>query len=1395
MHTILSETKSRSAKNLFLHTLFFILLVTQINNAQWHSQNQFETPVFETISIEDGLPENSVTCILQDYLGYMWFGTKNGLVKYDSYTMTVYKPDKINDKSISGRVIIDLFEDNNKTLWVGTLDGLNRFNRGDESFTSYRFNPNDTNSISSDSVHTIYEDRFGRLWIGTLSGLNLFNKESGKFTRFYFVDSKSKAVSHIQTNQYSLSINTITDDPLSEDVLLGTGFEGLWRFNINEKQISRFDFNDSASVNKKLGKIQNIYKSRDSKLWMVTINSVSCLDPVSKECKCYFDFPIREWEQYAEPYYLSGSIIEDQFGNIAAGFFAEEKGLIYLNPNTGEINNFELIPNRSRNTWLNKIHSLYEDRSGIIWIGTWSTGVKKWKRYENKFSVLQSNASDPNSLSSPEVYSLICDPKGYTWYCTPEGLDRYDQRTRRYTHYLRDEKCVTDFMVFAAMIDHSGILWLGTSNCGLVKFDSQYSTYRFCLNNPNKLNLMGKTILCLLQDHLGYIWIGTLGFGIYKYDPVNGNLEQYKNDPADSLSLSENEVVSILEDHNDNLWVGTNAGGLNKFNRETGRFTYAGFKNCLSLYEDSENRFWVAEYLSGLNLFDTEKLKVTANFSRDNGLASNSNIGVIEDDYKNLWFVSDAGISRVNPETKKVKNFMVENKFSDVFNFYIPSCTGKGIDGKMYINTRKGVVIFNPANVNDDPTPPQVVISDLSLFNRPEKKLDYTGFIPEAKEITLPYDLNDLRFDYVGLQYNEPLKNTYKYILENFDDDWVEAGTQRNATYTNLNPGEYVFRVTASNRDGVWNETGASIKIVILPPWWKTWWAYLLYTLTILSIFIASTRFYLNRQRLRQKLVLESEHAEKLEEVAQMKSDFFTNISHEFRTPLTLILGPVKQVIEKIKDTKIKEELSIVHKNANNLLGLVNQLLDISKLESGNMKLKTFPMNVIPFLKALVHSFASYAERKNIALRFISQENEIIAYIDKDKIEKIIINILSNAFKFTPEGGQIDINVSKLNKHVDVSISDTGIGISKEKIPFVFDRFYQVDGNHKSEYEGTGIGLALTKELVELHHGKIAIDSVEGKGTTFIVSIPLGNEHLTPEEICDAPEAETIVADSKAETIFIGESKEELFADKKSYSDLDIGKEETILIVEDNTDVRNYIKNNLENDYRVLEAIDGEDGWNNSVESLPDIIVSDVMMPKMDGFTLLEKLKTDERTSHIPVILLTARAASEDKIEGYKTGADAYIMKPFDTNELKARIKNLLEQRKRIHQHFQRKGIFDLDKPGVNSVDKIFLRKAFDTITQNISDPSFSVESFAENMAISRYVLYKKIVSLTGESPVELIRRIRLQRAAELIEKNFGNLSEIALEVGFSNPAYFSDCFKKQFGVSPSHYPQKTAGN
>ena len=493
---------------------------------------------------------------------------------------------------------------------------------------------------------------------------------------------------------------------------------------------------------------------------------------------------------------------------------------------------------------------------------------------------------------------------------------------------------------------------------------------------------------------------------------------------------------------------------------------------------------------------------------------------------------------------------------------------------------------------------------------------------------------------------------------------------------------------------------------------------------------------------------------------------------------------------------KIRDDLRIVHKNANRLLALVNQLLDISKLESGNMKLQAIPQNVIPLFKALALSFTSYAERKRIALTFHSAEDEIPAYIDRDKIEKIITNILSNAFKFTPEGGSIEVAVTRDGNYVHVMISDTGIGIPADKIPKIFDRFYQVDGSHTREQEGTGIGLSLTKELVELHKGHIEVESEEGKGTTFMVHIPLGKDHLKPEEICEPGKEEEKTSPIARQVTFVSEELADRAETETGRPDIRlITKTENplLLIVEDNADVRDYIRTNVQKEYRILEAIDGEDGWNKSIENMPDVIVSDVMMPKMDGFKLCDNLKTDERTSHIPVILLTAKASSRDKIEGFDTGADDYIMKPFEPEELKARIRNLVEQRKRIHEHFRKKGLFEIDEEHITPVDQRFLQRTAAIITEHIADTSFGVEVLAAEMAVSRSLLLKKIEALIGEPPNELIKRTRLNKAAKLIENRFGNMSEIALEVGFRNPSYFAECFKKQFGFSPSQYHHSPA--
>ena len=636
-------------------------------------------------------------------------------------------------------------------------------------------------------------------------------------------------------------------------------------------------------------------------------------------------------------------------------------------------------------------------------------------------------------------------------------------------------------------------------------------------------------------------------------------------------------------------------------------------------------------------------------------------------------------------------------------------------------------------------------------------------------------------------------------MLEPYDTSWIDAGTQRTARYTNLDPGEYTFRVIASNSDGVWNEKGTFINIIIKKPWWQTYLAYLVYLYWVFSLLYFLRRYELSRQKLKYNLKLGNLEKEKLKEIDQIKSRFFANISHEFRTPLTLIFGPAKDISESAEDVNIKKSAGIIQKNAAKLYGLVNQLLDLSKLEAGKMKLLTRKKNIIPLLKGLVLSFTSLAERKRIILKFDSKEEIINVYIDRDKIEKIINNILSNAFKFTPEGGEIDVKVLRLKSAVEIIVTDTGKGIPKERIGIIFDRFYQVDGSSTREGEGTGIGLALTKELVELHKGIISVESQEGEGTTFKIQIPLGKDHLKSSEIVNKEEpeesAETI---EKPEIISGIEMTEEKLGINKitdaELSDENEGKP-LLLIVEDNFDVRNYIISHLDEDYKIQEAVDGDEGFTKSIEHFPDLIISDVMMPKMDGFQLCVKLKTDERTSHIPIILLTAKATSENKIEGYETGADDYIMKPFDTKELRVRVKNLIDQRKQLRKHFKKEGIFNLENKKIKSVDKRFLEKATKIIHDHISDTSFGVELFASELAISRAALHKKLVALIGEPPSELIKRIRLSKAGILLKNNTGNISEIALEVGFNNPAYFAECFKKQFGETPSQYQKKLTQN
>jgi signal transduction histidine kinase/DNA-binding response OmpR family regulator len=826
------------------------------------------------------------------------------------------------------------------------------------------------------------------------------------------------------------------------------------------------------------------------------------------------------------------------------------------------------------------------------------------------------------------------------------------------------------------------------------------------------------------------------------------------NDPSDIHSISSNIVEGIFEfpdSDGSTLWIGTQGGGLCQFDKGTGEFTI---------------------------------------YTKKDGLPVNRVLKIIADPKGNLWLAADWNICMFDTAKKMIKYFEASNELpASPFACLIDH------EGELFFGGYRGLVRFYPDSMKDNSYVSDPVLTDLKINYKPAE-LDTV--ITEKKSIVLAYQQNYLSFEFAALDFYRPELYQYAYKMEGADKDWVFTdATRRYATYTNLDPGKYIFRIKCANNNGVWNEQGTSVRIIITPPWWRTGWAYVLYALILGSIVVGLWRFQVRRIQIRSELKMKSFETQKLQEIDSMKSRFFANISHEFRTPLTLILGPINKILTKTRNQEIKQELNIMQRNAQRLQRLINQLLDLSKIEAGKMTLQARPENIVALLNRIVQSFESQAKLKGIELKFQSEQDEIIAFIDRDKIENIFYNLLSNALKFTSQGGNVAVvcKIQFVNRksEIVIAVADTGIGIPPNRLDKIFNRFYQVDDSYTREHEGSGIGLALTRELVDLHHGKIEVESELNKGTTFRVYLPLGKEHLKPEEIAADQSAS---ADSEpAGGLHIEEpSKDsdstrsdlrhsEGFAPPSHRKALPL-----VLIVEDNRDMRSYMQDCLASDYRVIEAVDGEDGLHRAIDKIPDLIISDVMMPRMDGFEMCGRLKSDERTSHIPIILLTARASAESKIKGLELGADDYLIKPFDRTELLVRAKNLIEQRRKLRERFSRDISLQPKEIAVTSYDEKFLQRTMDIIEQHLADSEFTIDSLLKEVGMSRMQLHRKLRALINCSASEFIRVLRLKRAAQLLQQKSGNVTEVAFEVGFNNLSYFSRCFRQQFGKLPSEY-------
>lgn len=1331
------------------------------------------------LSTKQGLSNNFISAICQDREGFLWFGTANGLNKFDGYQFTAFRFDpRAGRNTMQHTIVTDVHEDQKGRIWVATMGGgLHQVDKRTGKVTAYNQLPGLSYYWNVD--FNMFEDRQGYLWLGTPLGLLRFDPATKKFDRFpmervnhiigqdtrgdLLVEVKSRGqlfrfnpktghftpiwlqlpkLAHspdvwrraASGRQFALPYQAVK--PVSPyafmldksgELWIGTEGNGLFRGKIKDDSLRPVAYNPKGLV------FQNVYESSIFEdhagfVWVSSPEGLQQIDPKTNQLIIYRAEP-------TQPGSLSSNdvrtVFRDRTGTVWIG---TDNGINQLSAKPKTFYTYPAhLPHAPVRLPEYNFQAVLRDHTGTIWLGSLQKGLYRWRAAAGKLEHIPADPTDPNALASEGVSTLFEDHAGQVWVSTKEALHRLDRPSGKFRRYPTQvpTMCIDE--------DRDGKLWIAgsvglkgavgqmdpaTGQCRYYTRDVLQPQSEAALRPDRTLSHF--LILDLLVGRKGEIWIATAQ-GLNRLDPSTGKFTYYQAGRTHSPGLlTDNWVRALYEDKKGMLWVGTNHGGLNRFDPATRRFSYYNMKD---------------------------------------GLPSDQVVSIAPDNSGNLWLGTGHGISRFNPALRQFRNFDVQDGLPD------NECNLGSVhsrDGRLLFGTINGAVDFEAAQIKQNTVIPPVQLTSLMVQ---EKRRP----IP-AGVLELPYQENFLSFEFVSLDYNAPEKNQYAFQLVGVDKNWIYSGNRRFARYTDLRPGTYTFRVKGSNNDGVWNQAGTSLRVIILPPWWETQWAYALYAAVILVLFWLARRHLVNRERLRGELKLERLTAEKLQEVDALKSDFFANLSHEFRTPLALIKGTIDK-LQSSADGVHHTDYRLIDRQAGQLLDMINQLLDLSRLEAGKLVLNPQPVNLSEFLRQLAGSFVSLFESRQIIYRYTVPIQPVWANADPDKLARILSNLLSNPAKFTPVGGQVQFSVwaeasgaGSLN--LRVLMQDTGIGIPAHQLPHIFDRFFQADSSVTRPYEGSGIGLALVKELVELHHGVIDVKSTEGIGTTFTILLPLQVAH--PENHLSQPAADQLPVPNET-------TAREVKAEQA-------GRKEQVLIVEDNADLRNFLVDCFTPTYRTLAADNGNEGLNQAMAYLPDLIISDVMMPGLNGMDLCRRLKTHELTSHIPVVLLTAKTGPESKLAGLETGADEYLIKPFDRQELVMRVKNLLEGRKKLRERFGQQLVVQPGEVTVTSTDEKFLQKVFALLEKNLANADFDVSTFCREMGVSQTHLHRKLTALLGQSANELIRSFRLKRAASLLGQQHGNVSEIAFMVGFNNPNYFTRCFRDQFGQTPTEY-------
>jgi signal transduction histidine kinase/ligand-binding sensor domain-containing protein/DNA-binding response OmpR family regulator len=1344
---------------------------------------------FKHISTLDGLSSNEVRAVFEDSNGFIWFATSDGLNRWDGYEFEVYKNYNNDQNSLSTNFLLCLAEDSDKNIWIGTNHGgLVKYSTINEKFYRYTMLAGDSSSLPGLVVRCVHVDSNNSVWIGTHSGFAKYDRDNDRFKQFSLPGINSGK---------TFDVRAIFQQN-SEELVIQCD-QGFFKLNLKDESIKKLEFFAPDLDNELF--LQNNPVCFDSKgfLWIGSTTGLYKLNLKTGLHKKYLSNNSTGNSINSNSYSV---IFEDSKKNIWIG--TENRGINLYDAGRDEFTAFTAGSFKQNSITNNIISGIYEDKNANVWFSTLEGGVSFFSYKNNQFEYYAHDPTDANSISSNKIGAFYEDKRGFVWIGTEDGgLNKFTPKSNRFERYTLNTSFIAPSILDIEPNKDESLLISGL-RIGLYDFDLKSGKFSNLMKSDGFNNHPVQHINDIAHDSKGNVWLATHGKeGLMVYQPKTGQFFDVNSPGVFAKELLNIPyAVSIKEDSKKRLWVVTYLG---LYMYDSALHEYLSINNdsnSLSsnylylLFEDSKGNIWIGSSKGLDKLIETRSGFHFERYSERYSLPANVK-GILEDNDGNLWLSSNQGITKFNPVTKKSRDFRINNELEN--QEISERVCFKSSEGEMYFGGTNGFVRFNPDNLKEIVLPTNVAIVDFQIFNTSQKingKKVLKKSIVYADKINLKYNQSVFSFEFAALDYRKQGNVGYAYMLEGFDQNWNFAGDKRFATYTNLSPGEYTFRVKTTDGNMLSSGKGASVKVVIHPPFWLTKLAYVVYLLMLVAVFYFFRRTIINRERLKNELELEKNKINSIQETNMMKLRFFTNISHEFRTPLTLIKAPIEKLINSGDQLKQEEQqyfFKLIQSNTHKLLRMVNQLLDYRKLEAGSLMLEPSEGDIVDFCRKTWSIFSLMAEQKSMRYIFQTSVDSQIMSFDADKIDKIITNLLSNAFKYTPEGGQITLSIDKLLCSVNhanessycirLCVADTGMGIPEDDIEHIFDRFYTVTRKGFEKSEGTGIGLTLVKELTELHQGQISVKSKEGVGSEFEVNIPI----IIQEKSTRNTDTEKKLKSEPEKVVFSGEDIDRIIEGKPLAGKLQPGKQK-VLVVEDDDELRAFLRNELLTDFEVIQASNGMDGLNMAFEHNPDLILSDIMMPYMDGVELCRKLKSDERTSHIPVVLLSAMHSQEKQIEGLDQGADDYILKPFNMAILNSRIHNLLHTRLELSQKFKNSTSLEFENDIATDHDRKLIQSIIDIVLENITNEKINADFISRKILISRSVIYIKVEALTGQSVNEFIRNIRLKKSTSLLINKDCNVTEVAYAVGFSSQSYFTRCFTRRFGRSPKEF-------